>query len=520
MNPATITLIKRAEAHGQRCALVTCDGAFTYEQLLEAATATAQTLLADDADLAERRVAFLVPPGLDYVRVQWGIWLAGGLAVPLCLMHPEPELAYVIDDAQVDTIVAHPDYFDRVEAIASQRGLRRLNTAELDAPVTRNSLPSVDPQRRAMMLYTSGSTGRPKGVVTTHHNIEAQITSLVEAWEWSDDDQILHTLPLHHIHGVINVLGCALWAGATCHMLPKFNAHQVWDHLAGGELTLYMAVPTIYAKLIAAYDAASSEQQQRWGRGAAKLRLMVSGSAALPVSVLEKWRSLTGHTLLERYGMTEIGMGISNPLHGERRPGHIGQPLPYVEGRLADEQGEVIDSPTPETPGEIQIRGPVVFREYWNRPEATAEAFTDEGWFKTGDVAVVDDGYYRILGRSSVDIIKTGGYKVSALEIEEVLRTHSAIRDCAVVGVPDDEWGERVCVAVTLAEDQSLDLASLRSWGKQHLAAYKVPQSLTVLDDLPRNAMGKVTKPQVRELFQAELTTTANADESQPSIGR
>ncbi|MFA9477550.1 acyl-CoA synthetase [Phycisphaerales bacterium AB-hyl4] len=515
MSPSTISLITRAQEHGQRRALVTSDGAFTYEQLLQGATATAHTLLAGDNDLAERRIAFLVPPGLDYVRVQWGIWLAGGLAVPLCLVHPEPELAYVIDDAQVDTIVVHPDFVDRVKGIASERELRLLSTTELDSSTTQSALPDIDPARRAMMLYTSGSTGRPKGVVTTHHNIEAQITSLVEAWEWSADDCILHTLPLHHIHGVINVLGCSLWAGATCHMLPKFDAKQVWDYLAGGELTLYMAVPTIYAKLISAYDDASPEQQAKWSDGAANLRLMVSGSAALPVSVLEKWRGLTGHTLLERYGMTEIGMGISNPLKGERRPGHIGQPLPHVEARLADEQGGVIAQPTAETSGEIQIKGAVVFREYWNRPDATAEAFTDDGWFKTGDVAVLDDGYYRILGRSSVDIIKTGGYKVSALEIEEVLRTHPAIRDCAVVGVPDDEWGERVCLAAALTPGQSLDLAGLRSWGKQHLAAYKVPQSLKVLDDLPRNAMGKVTKPQVRELFQAVLEATAGRGEPQ-----
>jgi malonyl-CoA/methylmalonyl-CoA synthetase len=196
--------------------------------------------------------------------------------------------------------------------------------------------------------------------------------------------------------------------------------------------------------------------------------------------------------------MTEIGMGLSNPLHGERRAGHVGAPLPSVEARRTNEAGEIVDD---AAPGEIEIRGPSVFQEYWNRPEATAKSFRD-GWFRTGDIAVVDDGAYRILGRSSVDIIKTGGYKVSALEIEDVLRTHSAIRDCAVVGIEDAEWGERVALCAVCDEAESIALDELRDWAKERLASYKVPTLLHVCDELPRNAMSKVQKPRVRELFQ------------------
>jgi malonyl-CoA/methylmalonyl-CoA synthetase len=225
---------------------------------------------------------------------------------------------------------------------------------------------------------------------------------------------------------------------------------------------------------------------------------MVSGSAALPVQTLARWREITGHTLLERYGMTEIGMALSNPLHGDRRAGSVGAPLPGMEVRLVDEQGEpVIDG----TPGEIEVRGGNVFLEYWGRPDATREAFR-KGWFRTGDVAVLEGGAYRILGRTSVDIIKTGGYKVSALEIEEVLRTHPAIAECAVVGVADAEWGERVAAAVELRPGRELDLASLKGWAREQLAPYKIPRELRVVAALPRNAIGKVVKPDIAALFR------------------
>ena len=225
---------------------------------------------------------------------------------------------------------------------------------------------------------------------------------------------------------------------------------------------------------------------------------MVSGSAALPVQTLKQWREISGHTLLERYGMTELGMALSNPHAGERRPGFVGTPLPGVEVRLVDEVGAPV---TNGTAGEIEVRGANIFLEYWQRPEATAEAFRD-GWFRTGDTAIVEGGSYRILGRSSLDIIKTGGFKVSALEIEEELRTHPAIAECAVVGIEDPDWGERICVAVELIRGETLALPELSAWAKQRLAPYKVPRSLVSVDALPRNAMGKVMKPEVAKLFR------------------
>jgi len=261
---------------------------------------------------------------------------------------------------------------------------------------------------------------------------------------------------------------------------------------------LFMAVPTIYAKLIAVWEKAGGDRQRRMSEACARMRLMVSGSAALPVQVLEQWQEISGHFLLERYGMTEIGMALSNPLHGQRQAGYVGTPLPQVEVRLVDEGGLSVAA---GTPGEIQVKGPCVFLEYWQNPGATAKAFR-EGWFCTGDLAVVEQDSYRILGRISVDIIKTGGYKVSALEIEEVLRTHPEIQECAVVGVTDPEWGERVCAALVLPPDCGLTLESFRSWAKEHLAVYKVPTRILTVEELPRNAMGKVTKPAVAQLFR------------------
>jgi len=225
---------------------------------------------------------------------------------------------------------------------------------------------------------------------------------------------------------------------------------------------------------------------------------MMSGSAALPVHVLERWRAIAGHTLLERYGMTEIGMALSNPLDGERRPGFVGTPLPGVEVRLVDDQGELADG---GMPGELEVRGPAVFLEYWQRPDKTRSAFRD-GWFRTGDVAVLEGGSFRLLGRTSVDIIKTGGFKVSALEIEEILRGHPAIAECAVVGVADDEWGERVSVAVELTPGSTLSLETLQDWARPQLAPYKIPRAFAAVSALPRNAMGKVVKPEVAALFK------------------
>jgi malonyl-CoA/methylmalonyl-CoA synthetase len=495
-----------AERYDGRAAVVDSQGTFTYRDLLDASSRVASALLAGREDLDQARVAFLVTPGFPWVAVQWGIWRAGGVAVPLPLNSTKPELEYLIDDTATSTLLFDASAAALLEPIAAARGIHAVPCDHLLAFQTAARLPEISSERRSMILYTSGTTSRPKGVVITHANITAQIMSLVEAWEWSADDAILLCLPLHHVHGIINVVSCALWSGATCHMLPRFDANTVWEHIAGGRITLFMAVPTIYAKLIAAWESASPAHRADLTQACGKLRLMVSGSAALPVSTLQRWKEISGHTLLERYGMTEIGMALSNPLRGGRVPGSVGTPLPGVEVQLVGDDGKPV---SPGTPGEIEVRSPNVFAEYWGQPDATRDAFRG-GWFRTGDTAVVEGGVYRILGRTNVDILKTGGHKVSALEIEEALRAHPAVAECAVVGVPDPEWGERVAAAVVLNEgmnDRSaLDLPSLRAWARESLAVHKLPSRLLVLDELPRNAIGKVMKPALVAMFQTSVS--------------
>lgn len=488
-------LVRQAQYHPGNTAILSDGQPYTYGQLLEQSGNFAQRLLHGQADLHEARVAFMVTPGFDYVRVQWGIWRAGGMAVPLCLTYPPASLDYVLSDTRASIVVVSARYSAIVKPLAEARQIQLI---ELESPDDYGDvvLPDIQPERKAMILYTSGTTSLPKGVVTTHANLDAQITSLVTAWEWQPSDHILCVLPLHHVHGIVNVIGCALWAGACCEFLPEFSAAGVFTAFQRGNLNLFMAVPTIYFKLIAHWESLPIPEQKALTDVMRRFRLMVSGSAALPVTVMERWERVSGQVLLERYGMTEIGMAISNPYRGKRVPGHIGQPLAGVGIRLVNDDNQPVAD---DQPGEIQVKGPTVFQAYWQRPQATAEAFTEDGWFRTGDVAVLDEGSYKILGRSSIDIIKSGGYKLSALEIEEVLRTHPAIGDCGVIALPDEEWGETV--AAVLVADHTLDLAELNQWIRTQLPPYKVPRQYRMVSELPRNTMGKVTKNDLKQLF-------------------
>ena len=484
---------------GPRRAIIASDGVFTYDDLDDASKRVAGSLLADNEDLNQTRVAFLVHPSFAYAAVQRGIWRAGGVAVPLAVSHPPAELEYVIRDSGAGLVVADEASAPTLAPLTRAVRARFVTVDEALRAGRADGLPHLGSNRRAMIIYTSGTTGRPKGVVSTHQIIGGQIASLVDAWRWTPADHLLLVLPLHHVHGIINGLGSALAVRATCEIPSSFDAEHVWERLASGEVTVFTAVPTIYHRLIASWDSASPEIRRQRSEGVRGLRLMMSGSAALPVKTLERWREISGHTLLERYGMTEIGMALSNPLTGERRPGCVGTPLPGVEVRLVDEAGNEVDA---GTPGELEVRGASVFLEYWRRPEETSAAFRD-GWFRTGDVAVMEAGAYRLLGRTSVDIIKTGGFKVSALEIEEVLRTHPAIAECAVVGVSDEDWGECVSAAVELRDGATLSLGDLQQWAKPQLAPYKIPRALQHVSALPRNAMGKVVKPEVAGLFKS-----------------
>ena len=489
--------VEQAEKFANKVAIIAGEDSFTYQQLLDASHVFAGTLLQNQNDLQEQRVAFMVDPGFDYVKVQWAIWRAGGVAVPLCLTYPFPSLQYALEDTGATIIVASELYAGFFSDFAKERGVRLITVEQENSSASTIELPKVEDTRRAMILYTSGTTSLPKGVVTTHANIESQVTTLIKSWEWSEKDATICVLPLHHVHGIINVVCCSLYAGASCTIIPSFSAESIFKIFQSGLINVFMAVPTVYFKLIAHWETLNAEQKESFRNSCLYFRLMVCGSAALPVSILEKWRDISGHTLLERYGMTEIGMAISNPYEGERKAGYVGLALPSVDIRLVD---EALQDVSIDQPGEILVKGPNVFLEYWKKPEATQNTFTNDGWFRTGDVAIQENGYYRIMGRNSVDIIKSGGYKISALEIEEVLRTHSSIADCAVVGIENEEWGELIVAAIVLKT--TIDTAKLDQWLRTQMASYKTPRKYLILDELPRNAMGKVVKNEVKALFK------------------
>ena len=461
------------------------DVATSYRDVCAGARSVAAALLHGRASLDGERVALLVSPGAAFVEAFFGVLLAGGCVVVLSTLHPPAETKYFCEDAGVVTLLVSPTLVDRVAPVAGERRVIMIDEARRTTP--RADLPSVGANDAALQLYTSGTTGKPKGAIITHENLAVQQELLADAWGWSARDVLLHTLPLHHMHGLAIALLSAIGAGAKARMLPHFDARAVWTAMA--DSTVFMAVPTIYAKLVAAYDAADDATRERWSANARALRLATSGSAALPVSLAERWRGIAGAYPLERFGMTEIGVGTSNPLVGERRPGTVGKPLATVGTRVVD--------------GELWIRGPSVFAGYWRRDDATAEAFViADGvtWFRTGDtVEIAPDGFVKILGRTSVDILKSGGYKLSALEIEEALREHPAIGEVAVVGLPDAEWGDRVVACVVPREgcDDDCGEDAVRAFAKERLASYKVPRVVVTMRELPRNAVGKVMKPEL-----------------------
>lgn len=358
------------------------------------------------------------------------IFASGGIAVPLCTSHPTPEMRYVISNSTPTALITSTKYLKKSEEILDTPELK--GTCKLDTinnhvfPGAGTRPPKVElvesdaawmnrtTTRGALIIYTSGTTNLPKGVVSTHNSLMAQSSSLVKAWEMNEADYLLHILPLHHVHGIVNATLAPLIAGGTVEYLFPFNAESVWNRLAAKEkkaVTLFMGVPTVYNRLLSIFPTLPEETQAAGQEAVRSLRLAISGSAALPGSIKDQWRALAGTdegggTILERYGMTEIGMALSQRLPlSDRMANSVGWPLPGVEVRLADiETGETIPAEKREKEGEIQIRGPTVFREYWEKPDATRKEFTDKGWFKTGDVAVRDErGAYYIHGRASVD---------------------------------------------------------------------------------------------------------------------
>ena len=487
-----LRIFNQANLFKERIAIESDDKEFSYSDLMHKSDLIASFLLSDKNDLNEERVGFLINPNVDYICILWGIWKAGGIAVPLSLSAKQAELEHFISDSDIKLIISSKECISRNNV----PNLDYLRVKDLEDLTLNNSkdLPTLLPERKAMILYTSGTTSQPKGVVVSHRNIESQITTLVEAWEWKKEDRIPLFLPLHHIHGIINSLSCPLFVGAKVSMIGPFDVKKVCKQVSKGGFTVFTAVPTIYFSLI---EELEDFKDQSLFDGFRSMRLMMSGSAALAPEIHKKWKELTGQELLERYGMTEVGMALSNEFSGERRPGSVGVTLPGVEVKLEDEDGNIIEKEGEA--GQLLIRGPQVFVEYLNLPEKTKESFKED-WFITGDIVMLEKGYYKILGRDSVDIIKSGGYKISALEIEDTLLKNQNIKECAVVGIENEKWGE-IIVAGIVIRDRHMELDEIQRWCSKYLSDYKIPRVIKILTELPKNSMGKITKPILKNIL-------------------
>ncbi|MGV9426407.1 acyl-CoA synthetase [Streptomyces sp. NPDC003656] len=431
------------------------------------------------------RVAVWATPELETAVAVTGALLAGVAAVPLNPRSGERELAHILADSAPSLLLAAP-------GAELPSGVRDLPLLEVDAYAT-GDVPedySHDDEDPALVVYTSGTTGPPKGAVLPRRALTTTLDALADAWQWTGDDVLTHALPLFHVHGlVLGVLGPLRRGGEVRH-LGRFDPEGVARELRSGA-TMLFGVPTMYHRLAEALPG-----DPELAKALAGARLLVSGSAALPVHDHERIAAATGRRVLERYGMTETLMNTSVRADGEARPGTVGVPLPGVELRLVEDDGTEVTARDGESVGEIQVRGPNLFTGYLNRPDATAAAFTSDGWFRTGDVAVREsDGYVRIVGRKATDLIKSGGYKIGAGEIENALLELDSVREAAVTGEPDPDLGERVVAWVVPADPEAPPtLEGLASHVARRLAPHKRPRVLRLLSALPRNDMGKVMK--------------------------
>ncbi|CAL9533838.1 Long-chain-fatty-acid--CoA ligase [Streptomyces sp. enrichment culture] len=466
------------DAPAGRTALRFGDRSSTYAELAAAAGATAGRIRGGG------RVAVWATPTTETAVAVVAALLAGVPAVPLNPKSGEKELAHILSDSAPALVLAAPG----AELPSPVSGLDRLDVdVRAAGPVPEDRAGDGDP---ALVVYTSGTTGPPKGAVIPRRAVAATLDALADAWGWTGDDVLVHGLPLFHVHGlVLGVLGPLRRGGSVRH-LGRFTTGGVARELNAGA-TMFFGVPTMYHRI-----AEALPDEPDLVKALAGARLLVSGSAALPVHDHERIAAATGRRVIERYGMTETLMNTSVRADGEARAGTVGVPLPGVELRLVEEDGSEITAYDGETVGEIQVRGANLFTGYLNRPDATAAAFTADGFFRTGDMAVRDpDGYVRIVGRKATDLIKSGGYKIGAGEIENALLEHPGVREAAVTGEPDADLGERIVAWVVPADPQDPPGAEeLADHVARRLAPHKRPRVVRHLGALPRNDMGKIMK--------------------------
>jgi len=463
---------------------------------LERGTAMLANLLAH-LELPEgARIAVQTDKSVEALMLYLAVLRAGFVYVPLNNAYQSSEIEAFIGDAEPSVVVCSGRNFSWVSKIAFRAGTRHVFTLDDDRsgslleravhhaaehrPVQKSSADL------AAIVYTSGTTGRSKGAMLSHANLWSNAVALKSVWGWRDGDVLIHALPIFHVHGLFVASHGALLNGSRMIWFGKFDAKAVVARLP--DATIFMGVPTLYVRLLG--EPGLTREACR------RMRLFISGSAPLLIETFNDFRERTGQTILERYGMSETLMLTSNPLDGERRGGTVGRPLPGVDLRVVDDHGEAC---APGQIGGIEVRGPSVFSGYWRMTDKTREEFTDDGWFKTGDVGRIDaDRYVTLVGRSK-DLIISGGFNVYPAEVEGVLNELPGVAESAVIGVAHPDFGEGVVALVVARTDAKLDTDELGTMLKAKIAGFKVPKRLLVVDELPRNAMGKVQKNLLRE---------------------
>ncbi len=488
----------RFPADAQAVCLDGSDGrTLTYGELAAQSARYAGALAALGVQPGDR-VAAQVDKSLEAVCLYLGCLRAGAVFLPMNTAYQQGEVAHLLGDARPTVFAVRPAVAAMArEVAAGVAGVRVVTLgddgtgelAELAAAQPPTFAPVVRaPQDLAAILYTSGTTGKPKGAMLTHGNLYAGVSTLHAFWRFVPGDVLLHVLPIFHIHGLFVALHCALWNGSTMRFELKFDAARAVRLLP--DSTVFMGVPTHYVRLL--------EEPGFDAQACARIRLFVSGSAPLLPDTFQRFAERTGHTILERYGMTEGGMFTSNPYEGERRCGTVGRALPGVSVRVADESG----TPLPAgTVGGVQVKGPNVFAGYWQLPQKTAEEHTADGYFKTGDLGVMaEDGYVAIVGRSK-DLVISGGLNVYPKEVEELIDGMPGVVESAVIGLPHADLGEAVTAVVVRRAGATLTEADVTAFVKTQLAGFKVPRAVHFVEDLPRNTMGKVQKNVLRAQF-------------------
>ena len=476
--------------------LTTVDGAQYNYGDLERQSAKAANALRELGLQPGDRVSVQIEKSVANLWLYMGVLRAGLVFHPLNTGYALEEMRFFLGDAEPGLLVCDPAKSDVYKAVCEELGIAFLLTLDADghgslADVWRNASSECETEPRegddlAVLLYSSGTTGRPKGIMLSHENLRSNADVLVDYWQIQETDVLLHALPIYHVHGLFVGVHCVLMSGASMHWLPAFEAKQVRSRLP--LCTIMMGVPTYYTRLLADPDFGGTDCRT--------MRLFISGSAPLLEETFNTFAERTGHTILERYGMSETGMNASNPLDGERRAGTVGFPLPGTQIRICDDAHRPLD--TGEV-GELEVRGPNVFKGYWRMPRKTAEDFTADGWFVTGDQGRIDErGYVSIVGRSK-DMVITGGLNVYPKEIEIVINGIEGVVESAVFGVPHPDFGEAVVATVVVRPNSDITSAAIDDVLRPKIAKFKLPKRVQIADQLPRNAMGKVQKNVLRQ---------------------